>query len=210
MLTCGHVDHVGGTRAFPSSAIYGSRHTSDALDLPMPVDAYRHFWPQFAEEFDDLAEVGTRPATHFVDGAAQLTPRVELLPASGHTPGDVMVLVADAEVCFAGGLGCFDVRPLGWESDFATWVATLDVLVELADVLVPGHGPVGGEADVRVLQDYLRACMAAAGDVGALASGPWDAWPDRRCDAINVERAALLAAGHDELPPTMLRILSGD
>jgi glyoxylase-like metal-dependent hydrolase (beta-lactamase superfamily II) len=209
VLTNGHVDHVGGTRAFPMSAVYGSRRTSDALDLALPIDAYQRFWPEFAEEFDDLATVGTRPATHLVDGAAQLTPRVEVLPAAGYTPGDVMVLVADAEVCFTGGLGAFGARPLGWESDFTTWIATLDVVVQLADVLVPGVGAVGGEAEARALQDYLRACVAAHGDVGALADGPWRDWPDPRCNAINVERAALLAAGRDELPPSMLRILSG-
>jgi cyclase len=208
VLTCGHVDHAGGTRAFPASAVFGSRHTSDALDLAMPIDAYRNFWPEFAAEFDVLAEVGTRPVTHLVDGAAQLTPRVEVLPASGYTPGDVLVLVADAEVCFTGGLGSFGARPLGWESNLEEWIATLDVVVELADVLVPGHGTVGGEPEVRALQGYLRACADARGDVGALADGPWRDWPDRRCDAINVERAALVAAGRDELPPTMLRILT--
>jgi hypothetical protein len=67
---------------------------------------------------------------------------------------------------------------------------------------------VGGEPEVRALQAYLRACTDARGDVSALADGPWRAWPDRRCDAINVERAALVAAGLDELPPTMLRILT--
>ncbi len=208
VLTCGHVDHVGGTRAFPMSAVYGSRHTSDALDLDMPIDAYRNFWPEFADEFEVLAEIGTRPVTHLVDGAAQLTTRVEVLPANGYTPGDVLVLVADAEVCFTGGLGSFGARPLGWESNVDEWIATLDVVVELADVLVPGHGAVGGEPEVRALQGYLGACADAHGDVGALVDGPWRDWPDHRCDAINVERAALVAAGRDELPPTMLRILT--
>ena len=209
VLTNGHVDHVGGTRAFPAASVYGSRHTSDALDLAMPVDAYRNFWPELADEFDDLAAVGTRPVTHLVDGAAQLTPRVELLPASGFTSGDVVVLVADAEVCFTGGLGWFGVTPLGWESDFEAWIATLDVLTELADVLVPGHGPVGGAPEAGTLADYLRACVAARGDLRALGRGPWDDWADHRCDAVNVERASLLAEGRNELPPSMVRILTG-
>src|SRR5689334_16098049 len=92
VLTHAHIDHVGGTKAFPASAIYGTTVTSDALDQPMPLDGYKQFMPAFDEEFDDLAEVGTRPVTHLVDGAAQLTPRVELLPASGHTAGDLLVL----------------------------------------------------------------------------------------------------------------------
>src|SRR3954469_13001030 len=83
ILTHAHIDHVGGTKAFPASAIYGTTVTSDALDQPMPIAGYKQFITAFAEEFDDLAELGTRPVTHLVDGAAQLTPRVELLPASG-------------------------------------------------------------------------------------------------------------------------------
>ena len=47
----------------------------------MPLEAYKAFMPAFDEEFDDLAEAGTRPVSHIVDGAANLTPRVELLPA---------------------------------------------------------------------------------------------------------------------------------
>jgi cyclase len=207
VLTHAHIDHVGGTKAFPASAIYATPVTSDALDQPMPLEGYKKFMPAFDEEFDDLAEVGTRPVTHLVDGAAQLTPRIELLPASGHTPGDLLVLVADCDVCFAGDLCFFGVTPLAFQGDPATWADMLDVVVELADVIVPGHGPIGGEAEVRDLQEYLRACVAAAGDVGAIPPGPWDSWIDRDRDAINVERAALLAHGDDAMPPSMLKAI---
>ncbi|MFM8304007.1 MAG: MBL fold metallo-hydrolase, partial [Actinomycetota bacterium] len=83
VLTHAHIDHVGGTRAFPAAAVYATPDTSWVLDQPMPLDAYKAFMAAFAEEFDDLAEVGTRPVTHEVEGAARLTPRVELLTASG-------------------------------------------------------------------------------------------------------------------------------
>jgi cyclase len=163
--------------------------------------------PAFDEEFDDLAELGTRAVTHLVDGAAQLTPRIEVLPASGHTAGDLLVLVADTDVCFAGDLCFFGVTPLAFQGDPAQWADVLDAVVELADVIVPGHGPIGGEAEVRDLQGYLRACVSANGDVRAIAPGPWDSWIDRDRDAINVERAALLAHGDDVLPPSMLKAI---
>jgi cyclase len=207
ILTHAHIDHVGGTRAFPNAAIFGSPATSDVLDQEMPLEAYKHFMPEFDEEFDDLAEIGTRPVTHLIDGAAQLTPRIEVLPASGHTSGDLVVLVADADVCFAGDLCFFGVTPLAFQGDPAAWADVLDAVVQLADVIVPGHGAIGGEAEVRALQGYLRACVAAGGDVAAIPSGPWDAWIDRERDVINVERAALLAAGRDEIPPSMVRAM---
>jgi hypothetical protein len=74
-------------------------------------------------------------------------------------------------------------------------------------VLVPGHGPVGGEREVRALQAYLRACVDARGDVHAIPSGPWDTWLDRERDVINVERAAMLARGDDEIPFSMLEAM---
>ncbi len=207
VLTHAHIDHVGGTKAFPHAAVYATPVTSALLDDTMPIDAYKAFMPAFAEEFDDLAEVGTRPATHEVDGAAALTPRCELLPASGHTDGDLMVLVEDADTLFAGDLCFFGVTPLAFQGDPATWADMLDAVVELADTIVPGHGPVGSEPELRALQDYLRACVAANGDVAAIPPGPWDTWPERERDAINVERAALLARGDDSMPPAMLKAI---
>ena len=203
VLTHAHVDHVGGTKAFPNAAVLGSPQTSQLLDGAMPVPAYKAFMPAFDDEFDDLAELGTRPVTHLVTDAAQLTPRVELLPANGHTEGDVMALVADVDVLFAGDLCFFGVTPLAFQGDPKTWADVLDAVAELADVIVPGHGPVGGEAQVRELQQYLRYCVK-----GEIPPGPWDSWPERDPrDAINVERAALLAAGRDEIPPAMMRAL---
>ena len=207
ILTNAHIDHVGGTKAFPASAMYASPQTSELLDLEMPTQAYCNFMPEFADELTELAEIGTRPVTHIVDGAAQFTERIELLPAAGHTSGDLLVLIADADVCFTGDLCFFGVTPLAFQGDLELWADVLDAVAELADILVPGHGPIGGEEQLRDLQRYLRACVDARGDAAAIGPGPWDGWAERDRDAINVERAALLAAGKDEVPPSMLRAM---
>ena len=203
VLTHAHVDHVGGTIGFRNAAVYGSPVTSELLDQEMPIDAYKAFMPAFAGEFDELAETGTRPVSHLVDGPAQLTPRVELLLAPGHTPGDIVALVADVDVLFAGDLCFFGVTPLAFQGDPAMWANVLDAIAELADTIVPGHGPVGGDAEVRELQNYLRHCVA-----GTIPPGPWDSWLDReQRDPINIERAALLAEKRDEIPPSMLKAI---
>jgi len=207
VLTHAHVDHVGGTTQFRNAAVYGSPFTSELLDQPLATFAYKAFMPAFTDEFDDLDELGTRPVSHLVDGAAQLTPRIEVLPATGHTGGDLMALVADSDVCFAGDLCFFGVTPLAFQGDPATWADVLDAVAELAGVIVPGHGPVGGEAEVRDLQGYLRACVEADGDAYAIPPGPWDSWLERDRDAINVERAAMLARGDDGMPPSMLKAI---
>ncbi len=209
VLTHAHIDHVGGTRAFPMSKVLGSAQTSALLEGEMPLPAYKAFMPGFDAEFDELAELGTRQVTHLVTDAAQLTPRLELLPASGHTEGDIMALVADTDILFAGDLCFFGVTPLAFQGDPEMWANVLDAVAELAETVVPGHGPVGAEAEVRELQAYLRHCVAVArGDESAIPPGPWDRWPERDPrDAINIERARLLAEGRDEMPPAMLRAI---
>lgn len=203
VLTHAHIDHVGGTRGFPSSAVFASPQTSELLEGEMPIGAYKAFMPAFDAGFDELAEIGTRQVTHLVTGAAQLTARVELLPVTGHTSGDVMLLVADADVLFAGDLCFFGVTPLAFQGDPKTWADVLDALPDLAATIVPGHGPVGGEQEVRDLQAYLRHCVE-----GAIPPGPWDSWLERDPrDAINIERAQLLAQGRDEIPPAMLKAI---
>jgi cyclase len=203
LLTHAHIDHVGGTRGFPNAAVYGSPQTSDLLDGEMPVDAYKRFMPAFDADFDDLGELGTRPVTHLVTATAELTTRLEVLPANGHTSGDLMALVADADILFAGDLCFFGVTPLAFQGDPAAWAGVLDILPDLADTIIPGHGPIGGEQEVRDLQTYLRHCVE-----GAIPPGPWDSWVEREPrDAINIQRAQLLAQGRDEMPPAMLKAI---
>ncbi len=114
-----------------------------------------------------------------------------------------MVLVADSEVLFAGDLCFFGVTPLAFQGDPKTWADVLEVVEDLADVIVPGHGPVGSPAEVRDLRDYLRHCVE-----GTIPPGPWDRWTERaERDPINIEKAAMLRAGDDGMPPTMLKLI---
>jgi glyoxylase-like metal-dependent hydrolase (beta-lactamase superfamily II) len=101
----------------------------------------------------------------------------------------------------------FGVTPLAFQGDPAQWADTLDAVTDLAATIVPGHGPIGGAAEIAELGQYLRHCVAAAGDPAAIPAGPWDSWHERDRDVINVERAALLAEGADEIPPSMLRAI---
>jgi cyclase len=204
VLTSGHIEFAGGTAQFPLAAVYGSPLTSEHLDQPPNIEAYKAFMPDFAGEFDGLE---TRPVSHIVDSPVMLTPAVEVLPVRGHTPGNLLVRVPAAGILFAGGMCSFGVTPLAFQGDPAAWADALTAIAELAETIVPGHGPVGGRAEVLELQTYLRACVEADGDPSAIPDGPWDGWADRDLDAINVERASLLARGEDRVPQSMLRAI---
>ena len=47
VLTHAHIDHVGGSYAFPNAMVIGSPQTSQLLDGEMPVVAYKAFMPAF-------------------------------------------------------------------------------------------------------------------------------------------------------------------
>ena len=145
--------------------------------------------------------------SHIVDDAVQLTPALTLCPDRRPDGGEPRRARARRRrSCFAGAMCRFGVTPLCFQGDPALWADELDRLVELAPVIVPGHGPIGGEEEVRDLQAYLRACVAADGDPALIPMGPWDSWSDRHHDEVNVERAALLATGDTSIPTSMLRL----
>ncbi|HWC10819.1 MAG TPA: MBL fold metallo-hydrolase [Acidimicrobiales bacterium] len=207
VLTSGHIEFAGGTSHFRLAAVYGSALTSAHLDQPPNIEAYKAFMPKFGEEFEGLE---TRPVSHVVDSPVMLTPAVEVIPIGGHTPGNLMVRVPAAGVLFAGGMCSFGVTPLAFQGDPAAWAQALSAVADLAETIVPGHGPVGGSAQVQELQAYLVACVEADGEVSAIPAGPWDGWADRHLDAINVERAHLLSRGEDRIPSSMLRAIGSE
>jgi cyclase len=203
VLTGDHISFVGGTSRFKMAAVFGSAATSAHLDQSPKPAVYRSLFPELAGEFDD--ELTTRPVSHVVDDASQLTPAITAVPIAGQAATNLVALVAESDVLFAGALCSFGVTPLAFDGDPVRWADALDDLASLATTIVPGHGPVGGEAELRDQQAYLRAVVAADGEAGAIGPGPWDGWPGRSWDPVNVERAAMLAAGDHSVPPSMLR-----
>ena len=84
------------------------------------------------------------------------------------------------------------------------------MIASSATTIVPGHGPVGGAAEMDVLAAYLLACVDAAGTGDGLPPGPWDDWPGRHLGPSNIERAAMVARGEDGIPATVLDRLGLD
>ena len=204
ITTSSHVEYVGGSSRFPLAAVYGTPQISAHLDQPLNADGCRQLFPTHAEEFDDVT---TRPVSHMITEAAWISGTAVAVPLGGELAENLVVQIPEQGVVVCGALASFGTTPLVFDGDPRQWLESLEVLLSYGSVFVPGHGPVGGPEEVRDLQAYLRACIDAGGDIDRLGSGPWDTWRARHFDAINVERAALLAQGDPSPPPSMLRLL---
>lgn len=205
VLSSSRIAFSGGGEPFWAAAFYGSDTTSDQLDAPPNPQAFRRLLPDLAPSYPD--DFATRPITHTVSDTAWLTPASHVIPLAGESAGNLVLRVEGANVVFAGALAGFGVTPLGYDADLVAWIASLQRIVDLGSTVVPGHGMPGGAADVADLIGYLSACIEAAGRPERIAAGPWDGWSDRRFDAVNVERAAMLARGIDEIPSAMFELL---
>ena len=214
VYTTSHIEWVGGSPAFWMAARYGRSQTSALLDQPPTIPVLQRLHPDYADELELLAERPTRPVSHTVDTSAYLTTSHLVVPASGQMLENLVVLVPErttAEgdqpaVLFAGAMAAFGVTPNAFDGDPGAWADALGDLGDLATSIVPGIGHLGGPDDVLALQAYLWACVDAEGDPAGIPPGPWDEWADRHLDVVNIERAAMLAAGNHDVPPSMLRL----
>ncbi len=77
----------------------------------------------------------------------------------GHTGGDSVVAVPDAEVVFTGDLFWNETLPNTIDADTAAWVTTDERLAsEYPQAsFVPGHGEVGKSQDVTAFRQYLQS-----------------------------------------------------
>lgn len=208
VLTGSHLPYVGGTSRFWRAAMYGTAQASAHLDQPAQPSVLRRLFPALAGELDD--ELATRPVSHVVTEATYVSGAVMVVPLCGQMDENLVAVVPGADVVFAGALCSFGVTPLAFQGDPAAWADTLSAVGDLASVIVPGHGPVGGPDELLAQQAYLWACVEAEGDPSAIPAGPWDHWPGRDWDEVNVERAALLAQGDTNVPRSLLRRLGQD
>lgn len=140
--THGHWDHVFGNARFVPTPIWG--HVRCAAMVLERGDAMRPR-AQRAYPSEAIDEVAVTPPTHVFTDAASLDlgdRPIELrYLGRGHTDNDIVVIVPDASVLFAGDLLEDAPAPGFGDSYPIAWVDTGRALLELVGgVVVPGHG----------------------------------------------------------------------
>ena len=154
-----HLDHTGGNRFFKGATIVATEKCREALvpGFP-PVPLLQRFMPRFAREFP-LLKVAL-PAVTFETGMVIRDGDREIhlwhpgVPA--HTAGDAAVFLPKERVLFAGDIAFHYVTPLAFQGHVGNWIKAADRLLGYdAAVIVPGHGPIGAQEDLRRMRDYL-------------------------------------------------------
>jgi cyclase len=111
--------------------------------------------------FDAMLSIKlTNPSVTFSTGVMHLylgTREVVLFSLPGHTGGDVLVFVPDANVMFTGDMGWAKTLPNLVDATVNDWIPSLDKILSnhASTKFVPGHGDVATAAEMRDFRDYL-------------------------------------------------------
>ncbi len=102
----------------------------------------------------------TNPTVTFGAGTVHLylgKREVILSTLPGHTGGDVLAYVPDANVVFTGDLGWSKTLPNLVDATVNDWIPTLDKILNQypAAKFIPGHGNVAEAAEIKDFRDYL-------------------------------------------------------
>jgi glyoxylase-like metal-dependent hydrolase (beta-lactamase superfamily II) len=161
-----HYDHTFGNARFRSVPIWAHDRCAELLRTDAEAERMRrHAIDELPDMSAELAAVEITPPTDTFDETATLDlgdRPVELrYLGRGHTDNDIVALVPDAGVLFAGDLLENDAPPSFGDAYPVAWAETVGerLLPLVRDVVVPGHGTPGG-------REFAERC---AGELGLLA-----------------------------------------
>jgi len=219
-----HLDHTGGNRFFRGATIVATAKCRSELAPGFPpVPLLQRFMPRFAREFPRLELV--LPTVTFEDRLVLHDGERELhlwhpgTPA--HTSGDAIVFLPRERLIFAGDLAFHYVTPLAFQGHVGQWIAAADrVLAFEADVIVPGHGPIGTRKELALMREYLalvrreaktrfEAGMPAEAAARDIKLGVYASWHEAERLLPNVMRCYQEFRGETHLPMDIPGMLEG-
>ena len=170
IVTHYHADHIYGLQVFKEQGARIWAHRSGQIYLN--ADTARLRLQASSEELAPWVDAQTRlvQADEWLDGPRRLERGgVSLMiepVGPAHTPEDLVIVVPDERVLFAGDLVFRGRIPFVGQANSKQWIASLDRLLAFdARKVVPGHGPMSesARADMVLTRDYLAYLRQAMG-----------------------------------------------
>jgi glyoxylase-like metal-dependent hydrolase (beta-lactamase superfamily II) len=156
IVTHAHYDHIGNLAAFPAAEVIMARREFEFWTGPY-ARRQQFAWATEPAELAHLNDVARQGRLTAADGAHLLAPGIELLTVGGHTPGQVIVLVATEGARSGPGQAVLASdavhyyeelerdRPFAFVADLEAMYRGFDLIKEITAapgrVLVPGHDP---------------------------------------------------------------------
>ncbi|MFT4289425.1 MBL fold metallo-hydrolase [Nocardioides sp.] len=185
-------DHTHGNQLVPGARIIASAAATDAMTNGVQPSDYSQLLANAADlgdlgtflkrnfgafTFDDIDLV--LPTETFVDRLTVTvgTKSVELFQVGpAHTPGDVIAYVPEDGAVFAGDIVFNGSHPVIWAGPPSRWVDACDLILGWnPETIVPGHGPMATQEDVRRLRDYFVTLVELGGELRQKGLTPWEA-----------------------------------
>jgi len=152
-----HLDHVAGNRLFEDAGavVLAQTNVRSWIHTENLKFFGKSITPAQKAEVENLAapEIVYDTGVDLYLGNRHLIVRV--LP--GHTGGDSIVQIPDANITFCGDLFWRKTLPNLIDATTSRWMGSLNTIqdYDTSGTYVPGHGDVGTMADVAAFQDYI-------------------------------------------------------
>jgi cyclase len=190
-----HGDHVNGNQFFTHAEI--SSHPYCRQEVLKAVPSAPKTWTPTPGVADAAEERRLVPPTvtfagdmvyHIGGTEVQLR-----YVGPAHTWGDIVAYLPQHKILFAGDVAFFWVAPYANNSYVSRWIDVCNAIAGWdVDVIVPGHGPIGGKKELAEMAEYFKvlgvearkrfdAKMTAGAAAAEIRLGRFDNWigPER-------------------------------
>lgn len=196
LLTHHHGDHTGGLQFFDHAEVWSHPYCRD--EVLKAASNTPKMWTPTPNGVADVAEPRKLvvPILTFKDDVSVMVGDTEVqfkYAGTCHTWGDMMAYLPKQKILFAGDVAFFYVAPYANNSYISKWIDTCNQIAGWdVDVIVPGHGPIGGKKELAEMADYFRVLgveartrydkkMSAGAAAAEIRLGKFDNWlgPER-------------------------------
>ncbi len=204
-----HGDHTNGAQVFmsPGVEVISSeycRHRNMQMVASIAGGPADPAYGDISPTFNDGEPRRLVPATTVITGKTSYHyggTVVELLPIDpAHTWGDILVHLPEHKTLWMGDNGFFHMAPFLHNGNPIGWMTLLESLLDMdLDIIVPGHGPAAGKAEVQEMLDYMTllrdearmrfdAGMSAGKAAAEIRMGKFDNWMGASRIILNLYR----------------------